>query len=486
MAHCIERNASASAPTSRASLLSFASLAWFGRALLLTVLLVAASPTRARADGAFPDSMALLVPAGAPHRIVLATNFGLLVTEDDGAHWGWVCEDAIALLPFQYQVGPSGAYYSLNYQGVSTSTDLCSWTRHSLGPPAAGPIDLFPDPSNAMHVLTIGRLTTTTTTAAPTSMLFESKDGGVTFSVLAVAPTGSRFESVEIARASSARIYAVVTQGQPPARIVRRSNDGGAHWIDYDQTSTTGGRLPLIAAVDPDDQDTIYFRIVGNSDKDGDALAISHDGGATLRVTYKLSTAMSSFLRRPSAPKTLIVGTLGGGYISHDGGATFVAWSNAVHPRALAERNGAIYAAADNFGDGFAVGSTTDEGNTWKPLGRYDQIQGPLSCGPVMNACLKCRDGDKACDSPWQQLQNQFGIDAGTAGDASESTDAGAPGADGGTPRKSGGGSSCSAAGGVLEVGSPWSAVVLAAVALLCRRSRAAGAAMRPRGPSIS
>ncbi len=31
---------------------------------------------RARADGAFPDSMALFLPADRPHELVLATNFG--------------------------------------------------------------------------------------------------------------------------------------------------------------------------------------------------------------------------------------------------------------------------------------------------------------------------------------------------------------------------------------------------------------------------
>ena len=60
----------------------------------------------ATADGAFPDSLSVLVPAGHPHEIVLATNFGPLISEDDGATWSWVCEQAIALLVSLYQVGP--------------------------------------------------------------------------------------------------------------------------------------------------------------------------------------------------------------------------------------------------------------------------------------------------------------------------------------------------------------------------------------------
>src|SRR5947209_6557024 len=42
-----------------------------------------AAPSPARADGAFPDSLQVLLPAGQPHRIILATNFGLIISEDD-------------------------------------------------------------------------------------------------------------------------------------------------------------------------------------------------------------------------------------------------------------------------------------------------------------------------------------------------------------------------------------------------------------------
>jgi hypothetical protein len=42
-------------------------------------------PLPARADGAFPDSIAIFAPADRPHRLLLATNFGLLVSDDDGS-----------------------------------------------------------------------------------------------------------------------------------------------------------------------------------------------------------------------------------------------------------------------------------------------------------------------------------------------------------------------------------------------------------------
>src|SRR5437870_2579580 len=53
-------------------------------ALVVCLLaLVAAAP--AAANGAFPDEFSVFFPVGAPHRILLAANFGMIVSEDDGA-----------------------------------------------------------------------------------------------------------------------------------------------------------------------------------------------------------------------------------------------------------------------------------------------------------------------------------------------------------------------------------------------------------------
>src|SRR6266404_2674328 len=58
----------------------------------------------ARADGAFPDSMSLFLPADRPQRMVVGANFGLIVSDDDGASWYFVCEQAIAANVSAYQM----------------------------------------------------------------------------------------------------------------------------------------------------------------------------------------------------------------------------------------------------------------------------------------------------------------------------------------------------------------------------------------------
>src|SRR5260370_1471590 len=61
------------------------------RLLALEVALVCfAAP--AFADGAFPDELTVSLPANAPNRIILGTTFGLVVSEDGGQTWLFVCQ----------------------------------------------------------------------------------------------------------------------------------------------------------------------------------------------------------------------------------------------------------------------------------------------------------------------------------------------------------------------------------------------------------
>ena len=65
------------------------------RALAATfAVTVALAAPRARADGALPDSLSISTPAARPHDITLATNFGLVLSHDDGRRWVWSCEQA--------------------------------------------------------------------------------------------------------------------------------------------------------------------------------------------------------------------------------------------------------------------------------------------------------------------------------------------------------------------------------------------------------
>ena len=103
-----------------------------GGVAALVIALAVAVPRQAAADGAFPDSMQIFVPADAPHRIILATNFGLIVSDDDGATWEWTCEpraDDNTIL-YQKAASPSQRIFAVLIAHPMVFTDdlACTWT----------------------------------------------------------------------------------------------------------------------------------------------------------------------------------------------------------------------------------------------------------------------------------------------------------------------------------------------------------------------
>src|SRR5262245_64375596 len=93
-----------------------------------TTLLRAAA---ARANGAFPDSQSIMTPETRPHEIRLATNFGIISSDDDGQTWVWSCETAETNNGSLYQMGPAprSRIYAISSEGLAFSDDdSCGWS----------------------------------------------------------------------------------------------------------------------------------------------------------------------------------------------------------------------------------------------------------------------------------------------------------------------------------------------------------------------
>ncbi|HZS40259.1 MAG TPA: MYXO-CTERM sorting domain-containing protein [Polyangia bacterium] len=379
------------------------------RTMLVVALGLAARA--AHGDGAFPDSMAIFAPPDRPHQIVLATNFGLVTTDDDGATWHLVCEQAIASYVSAYQMSapPDDALFADAPYGLAVSRDGgCTWTFAAGAFAGNEVIDAFPDPTAANHVLAIARQVPDGGVGAYHAV-FESTDGGRTFGAAPIF-TGSPMTTltgVENARADPRTIY-LTMYGETPFQPLLARSVGGAPFQIIDDTAAPSD-IPRIAAVDPIDPRTLYLRTSGTT---GDRLAISHDGGDTLALPLALAGRMSAFLRRSSG--TLLVGTADTpSFRSTDGGQTFAVWPNAPHVRALAERDGVLYAAGDDLADGFALATSADEGANWRPLLHFDDIAGPLACGNLPSVC----------GGPWSMLKSLFDAEraAGNPADAATS-----------------------------------------------------------------
>jgi len=91
---------------------------------------IALAPSVAAANGRFPAATQLVEsPVDDDHLVVQAT-FGLVVSRDAGASWGWVCERAtgyVGELDPPVAVSATGATFAGLFDGLSTSSDDCDW-----------------------------------------------------------------------------------------------------------------------------------------------------------------------------------------------------------------------------------------------------------------------------------------------------------------------------------------------------------------------
>jgi hypothetical protein len=338
---------------------------WFAGAVALAAVAILA-PAGARANGAFPDAQAIMVPADRPDEILIGTNFGLLRSEDRGATWTWSCEQAATTNGRLYQLGPPPGrrLYAVAASRLAFSDDgACGWQTADGAIAATSVQDAFVDPTDGTRVLAIG---------------FVAGDGGVAYTVFASSDGGATFDTViyrgapgelvlgaEIARVDPATVYlSLATPAGAP--VVARSHDGGASWQKVDLSGALGAGQIRIVAVDPVDADKLYLRFIGATDE---TLVIVEGGGTELVSTLKFSRGTLSAFVRTAAGQILAGGAADAAPVlfrSDDGGATFAPLPGAPTLRALAERDGVVYAATDAMTDGIAEAISTDAGATWQ------------------------------------------------------------------------------------------------------------------------
>jgi hypothetical protein len=339
-----------------------------------------------------------------------------------------------------------------NYKMRRSGDDACTWTTSGGALASLQAIDMFPSPTDSTFVVALG----VNPTGAGSSIL-ASHDGGATFDTTLTSDP-NLFTSVEVsagAMAGTGTIYATVS-GAGVARLLR-SDDLGATWPKANSfdlpTLPSGGSggvvpLPRIVAIDPEDVSTVYLRLTGPP---YDAIAIATGGGQTTRIAQTITNgAFSAFAR--GSDKTLYAGTSDGKlYIRPPPSAqapspAFAPAINAPHFRCLGQRFGNttdLYACGDMFQDGFSVGVSHDNGQTFQKVMKLSELRGLLTCPAVQSKCA----------AHWARIQSVFATDGGT------------PDGGGGQQSGGGGGGSCATAGA-----GAFAAVALVASLLRSRR----------------
>jgi MYXO-CTERM domain-containing protein len=279
-------------------------------ALLCASLLVAAAPSHA--NGRFPLSQRLFQDQGNPDHLFLSATFGLLVTHDRGANWYHVCEALLSpeLLESDilFELLPDGAMLAALVRPLRLSSDCgCTWN-----PVLSEAMDeSVTDIANAGGTSVVALARTTSPIAF---RLERSNDRGRTWSKVSDLPSRLNAFTLDVAPSDPMRLYvsvvlnADVDAGIPrstPALLV--SEDGGSTWsAPRPIQGATSPDQPYIAAVHPDDPDTLFVRTDAwtpnddsGLDEANDALFVTTDGGLTFREVLRKHAKIFGFALSP-------------------------------------------------------------------------------------------------------------------------------------------------------------------------------------------
>jgi hypothetical protein len=335
----------------------------------------------AQADGGFPDPRQVLLPLDHPERIIVATNFGLLFSEDDGSSWSFSCEQRLNAYAGPYVLGapPQQRLFAIASGAglIHSDDDSCTWTAATGSLSDVLPYAVAVDPTDARRVYVIGASRETFSDES----IYISEDGGVTFAdAVFTAPARSALLNIVVAPSQPGTIFASMFSTPQNHPSLLRSRDAGAHWEVVANLVDAFGEAPFeVLAVDPSDENRLFVKILGAS---AETLAVSDDGGLSFVSSVSFPGKLNAFLELSSG--TILVGgttgTEGIGYRSVDDARTFERWPGAPHVHALAERNGKLYVAADNFADGYAIAVSDDEGANLAPLAGFKDVQSVKSC----------------------------------------------------------------------------------------------------------
>ncbi len=128
-------------------------------AFAVVLLVTATRALPARANGRYPLANQLVARPGDASHLVARSTFGLLRSDDAGATWTWVCEDALGMLDVaedpSLALTGDGTTVVAYSQGINVSHDGCTWTP-AVGIPAGRfAVDVTVSPARPHDVLAI-------------------------------------------------------------------------------------------------------------------------------------------------------------------------------------------------------------------------------------------------------------------------------------------------------------------------------------------
>jgi hypothetical protein len=433
-----------------------------GLVLLLSSLL----SSGAAAHGGLPQTQDLYLHPSDPDTIVASATFGLLVSEDRGATWDWVCVQSIpgGRLGFVQPavLTSDGTVLMATADGLMRGANLGCEPSFVPEFESRYMADIVRDPTDARTLYLLE------SEGTAMNRVYRSTDEGVSWDEYGVPlPMGFLPERIRVT--SDGYLYTGGTFPPTPETERRArvfvSNDAAMSWTEVTIAIEMDERnLFLLEAHDPG---LVYAHIPGDL---RDRFIVSTDHGMTFGDFDSIPAAMTVTGRPIGFARTasgVYYGNTERGLFHSPDGMPGVEIDTDVDTACLKAVGTDLYMCANGLVDGYSIGRASLPALTFEPLLEFADIAGPRACGGEVEA---------TCDMWWDDLLRDVGRgseipDGGFVADGGRDGGSGpidAAGLDAGTTIDDDGGC-CQASPGA----SATSALFIAVVALLAiRRQR--------------
>ena len=379
------------------------------RVLLAAALLVLAPS--ARANGRFPATNSIVVAPRDPSFLVLRATYGVLVSQDAGKNWDWVCEQSVGFggvedPPFALTEKP--ALVGALFGGMTASQDRgCSFAMLGGDVDKRVMTDLVVAKSRPREVLAVSSSYASRTDAGEYrygSAVYRSSDEAVSFHKVGpdVDPT-VLVETIELAESDPNRIYLSGARARAtgdPEGVILASRDGGKSYVAHTLALLPKERAPYIGAVDPRNPDRLYVRTGGDPDLASGRLLVSDDGGTTFRVAWTSTGPLTGLALSPDGTK-VYVGSGKDGLLVADAKTLAFEKRAQIYVQCIAVTDTRVYLCSNEL-YGFVAGESADDGKTFTPMLRLAGLRGPLACPPGSTT-------NEQCVKDWPRLQKELG-----------------------------------------------------------------------------
>ncbi len=371
--------------------------------------------------------------AAAPERMAVGTGYGLATTFDGGASWALTCEGAIGTTGSAHPriaVTSTGALVAGLFTGsVRSDPSGCNFAPVN---DLAGYVTL-----DVQNVPGDPRGLVALTRQGQSFQLWRSTDDGVSFSLLN-ADLDPKFAARSVGATSDPdRLYVGGLTSSDGVAALLITDDGGQTFtsVIVPDVATAPNDALFVEAVHPADPNTLVLALYEPPSR----VLLSTDGGASYGELFVGTTVLTG-LAVARDFTSIVAGspTLGLWRVPFGGSPVQV---SDVPVRCLTWTDDALLVCADEAVTGYAVGRSTDGGETIAPLLELRCLEQP--------DCDATSQVEHACVSEWPQLVNDLGLEA--CGASGGGAGVGASDASGGGASHEGGRGGAGGAGGPLR-----------------------------------